>query len=237
MAQGFLPSHLQYRRFLEKEVEQLSDIELLAILLEETPLDQETTTLNLTHQLLEYKLEYKDDLHYLLKLVRAWIFFTQGSRKTNDVSLKVCHEIQRRSLAKVLKKYDALLFSDFTSYFLMSKLHGHTGDMLSGLFLNQLHHMLGFEDLFSGSIDDTNTSLCDTVVKEILENAKRYEATGIIMARNNLSLDASPTSFDISLVRCLINRLSITGVQLLDYWIISEDSSISLRNENKITPL
>jgi DNA repair protein RadC len=64
--------------------------------------------------------------------------------------------------------------------------------------------------------------------------AERYSATEIIVARNNLSKEASPTFFDIELARHLTSILSVTSVQLLDHWIIDKGSYISLVKQGVI---
>ena len=106
----------------------------------------------------------------------------------------------------------------------MSERSFGAGSMLNGLFVNQQHQMLGFDNLFSGSIDDI-TNLChqNTILEKIGRIAKRYSATKVIVACQRLSLDTSPTPADISFLLWLQKRLRFTGVLLLDSWIIGEN--------------
>ena len=221
MAQELTSSNLCHR-LLKEGASKLSDSELVAILLETTPSGEEMMTLHLARQLLKYD----GELCLFLGLVRDWLWYTQESLKPNEAFLKASFEVQRRALIKVLKNCNAILYPDLTRHFLMSELSGRAGSVLSGLFLNQQHRMLGFEDLFCGSYDDTNIYHRDTILKEVKRNIKRYSATEFLMVRShNFSVDATPTPADISLTRWLMRRLRFTGVLLLDYR--SEGSSIS----------
>jgi DNA repair protein RadC len=229
MTQELNSSQLRYR-LLKEGASKLSDAELLKILVEIKLRDPETATLALTRQLLQYP----GELFHLLGAVRKWYCDTQEIKEANEASLKVSVEIQRRKLTKVLKNNNALLFSDLIHHFLKSEFSGHDKEVLSGLFLNQQHQMLGFEYLCYGSIDDINTKHQNAVEQEIVINAERYSATEVIVARNNPSKEASPTFFDIELAQYLTSILSVTSVQLLDHWIIDNYSYISLVKQGVI---
>jgi DNA repair protein RadC len=93
-----------------------------------------------------------------------------------------------------------------------------------------------FEYLFYDSIDDTITTHQDAIYKEILLHAERYSALGVIVARNNLSLETNPTPFDIEFVKWLCKELRVSA-PLLDYWIISDKVQISLAKQGLIGSL
>jgi DNA repair protein RadC len=220
------------RQRLKKGTSKLPNSELIAILLETTPPDQEMRTLDLTFQLLNYD----DELRHFLGLIHEWLCYTQDIFEANEVSLKVSLEVQRRALTKVLKNRSVLLYPDLTHHFLMLELSELAPDvMFSGLFLNQQHRMMGFEDLFYGDYDNKNPCHQHTILTKIQQKAKRYKAPFVLMARNSLSSEAEqPTLADISLVRWLTKELHFTKVALLDCWIIYEDSSLSLEKEGFI---
>jgi DNA repair protein RadC len=211
---------------LLKDASSLSNTELLAILVEATPLEQETMTLDFAHQLLEYK----GELGELLIALRGWIYHTEEMLEYNHVLLKkVSLEVQKRTLTKVLKNHNAILYSELTNYFLVSEL-SRREEVVSGLFLNSLYQMIGFEDLFLGSIDDKDTTHRDIIFNSIVNHARRHETEYIIMVRNNFSLEV-PKLVDVSLARWLLKNLPSTEMLLLDYWILHGEINISLANQ------
>jgi DNA repair protein RadC len=149
--------------------------------------------------------------------------------KSNHVMLKVTLEVQKRSLTSVLKKHNAISNSELTRYFLVSELSKRE-EVVSGLFLNSLYQMIGFEDLFSGYYGFEYTTHCDIILKEIVNHAKRHGASYILIVRNNFSSEA-PKLIDVNLARWLMKKLPNPKMQLLDYWILHENSYISLANQ------
>jgi DNA repair protein RadC len=231
MAQKF--SINERRNFLLKEgAEHLSNVELLKILRKTKFQNPETAILDLTHQLLENQ----DNLSRMEEAAFDWCNYIQELTENLKVLVKASSEFQRRALTDILKKNNALLFSDLTRYFLKAEFSECGSEVLGGLFLNQDYQMLGFEYLFYDSIDDTITTHQHTIYKEILLNAGRYSATKVIVARNNLSSETNPTPFDIELIKWLDKELRVS-VPLLDYWIISDKVQISLAKQGIIGSL
>jgi DNA repair protein RadC len=221
------------RNFLLKEgAEHLSNVELLKILRKTKFQNPETAILDLTHQLLENQ----DNLSRMEGAASDWCNYLQELTENLEVLVKASGELQRRALTDVLKKNNALLFSELTRYFLKAEFSECGSEVLGGLFLNQDYQMLRFEYLFYDSIDDTYSSHQNTIYKEILLNAERYSALAVIVARNNLSSETNPTPFDIELIKWLGKKLRVS-VPLLDYWIISNKVQISLAKQGIIGSL
>jgi DNA repair protein RadC len=217
------------RNFLLKEgAEHLSNVELLKILRKtNTPLNPESITLDLMHRLLDHN----NNLSQMEEAASDWCGYIEELKKTNEVMVKASIELQRRALTDILKKNNALSFSELTRYFLKAEFSERGSEVLGGLFLNQYYQLLGFEYLFYDSIDDTYILHQNIIYKEILFNAERYGGVAVILARNNLSSETNPTFFDIELTQWFIKELGVTSVQLLDYWIISDKVQISLAKQ------
>jgi DNA repair protein RadC len=98
MAQELTSSKLSHR-LLKEGVSKLSNSELIAVLLETTPPDQEMKALDLTYQL--FKSE--GDLRDFLEVVSDWVYYTQNIFQADEALLKASLEIQRRALTKVLR--------------------------------------------------------------------------------------------------------------------------------------
>jgi DNA repair protein RadC len=223
MVQELTPSNIS-QRLLKQGAEQLSNIELLAILKETTPLIHQIKTLDLAYQLLEYDI----GLSHLLETVDNWRCHTQVFEESNTVLLKTCFEVERRTLTEAFKGFSPVDCPELTYYFLRLNFTGHTAEVLSGLFFNERDNLVTFEDLFSGSIDDINSRQQHTILNSIVRNAKCNSATLVVMARNSLLQEVCPTVFEIEFTRWLIEKLHLTKVFLLDHWIIDKESGISL---------
>ncbi len=104
MAQELTSSKL-YHRLLKEGASKLSDSELIVVLLETTPPDQEMRTLDLTYQLLKSEPE----LHDFFEVLSDWLYYTQDIFKADEALLKASLEVQRRALTKVLRDCNALI--------------------------------------------------------------------------------------------------------------------------------
>ncbi len=104
MAQELTSSKL-YHQLLKEGASKLSNSELIAVLLETTPPDQEMRILDLTYQLLKYEGGLRD----FLGVVSDWLYYTQYIFEADEALLKASLEIQRRALTKVLRDCDDLI--------------------------------------------------------------------------------------------------------------------------------
>ncbi|OQY49622.1 MAG: hypothetical protein DRR08_20790 [Candidatus Parabeggiatoa sp. nov. 2] len=106
MAQELTSSKL-YHQLLKEGASKLSNSELIAVLLETTPPDQEMRTLGLTYQLL-YEGELRD-LRDFLGVLSDWLYYTQDIFEADEALLKASLEVQRRALTKVLRNSNAII--------------------------------------------------------------------------------------------------------------------------------
>ncbi|OQY54891.1 MAG: hypothetical protein B6247_09870 [Candidatus Parabeggiatoa sp. nov. 2] len=94
-----LTSSKLYHRLLKEGASKLSDSELMAVLLEATPHDQEMRTLDLTYQLFKYE----GGLREFLGVLSDWLYYTQDIFEADEALLKASIEVQRRALTRVLR--------------------------------------------------------------------------------------------------------------------------------------
>ena len=100
-----LASSELYHRLLKEGVSKLSNSELIAVLLETTPPNQEMRTLDLTYQLLNYEGQLRD----FLGVLSDWLYYTQDIFEADEALLKASIEVQRRALTKVLRNSNAII--------------------------------------------------------------------------------------------------------------------------------
>ncbi|RKZ84276.1 MAG: hypothetical protein DRR19_17940 [Candidatus Parabeggiatoa sp. nov. 1] len=98
MAQELTSSKLS-QRLLTEGASKLYNSELIAVLLETTPLEQRMRILDLTNQLL---LKYDGELRDFLGVLSDWLYYTQNLFQADEALLKASLEVQRRALTKVL---------------------------------------------------------------------------------------------------------------------------------------
>ncbi len=98
MAQELTSSKLS-QRLLTEGASKLYNSELIAVLLETTPLEQRMRILDLTNQLL---LKYDGELRDFLGVLSDWLYYTPNLFQADEPLLKASLEVQRRALTKVL---------------------------------------------------------------------------------------------------------------------------------------
>jgi DNA repair protein RadC len=66
-------------------------------------------------------------------------------------------------------------------------------------------------------------------VRTIVADALAFDATGVVMAHNHPSGDATPSDDDRVLTRRLARALDAVGVRLIDHLVLAGDEAASFR--------
>jgi len=90
------------------------------------------------------------------------------------------------------------------------------------LFLDNRHRMLGFEELFKGTIDGATVH-----PREIVRRSLQYNAASIIAAHNHPSGSIEPSLADEGLTQRLREALSLIDVRLVDHFIVGDGKCYS----------
>lgn len=91
------------------------------------------------------------------------------------------------------------------------------------LFLDNSHSVLGYEVLFSGTINGAAVYSRDVVAK-----ALSYKASAIIVAHNHPSGVQEPSRNDIRITERLRDALDTVDIRLLDHIIVAGTQAVSL---------
>ncbi|ADD69206.1 DNA repair protein RadC [Denitrovibrio acetiphilus DSM 12809] len=97
------------------------------------------------------------------------------------------------------------------------------------LFLDVNKKLLGFENLFKGTVDRLAV-----YPREIAERAITSKATHVIVAHNHPSGNMSPSETDITLTDKLIKALAALDINLADHIIITTKGFYSFKREQVI---
>ena len=94
------------------------------------------------------------------------------------------------------------------------------------MHLNTRNRVLGWEDVYKGSLNQSQVR-----IGEIFKGAIRRNAASIIIAQNHPSGDPSPSPDDVAITRAIIEAGRLLDVEVLDHLIIGRGRYISLKEK------
>jgi DNA repair protein RadC len=131
-------------------------------------------------------------------------------------------EIARRHLREPLRTSSALTAPDCTRKFLLAQLRDRPYEVFCGLFLDNRHRLLAFEEIFRGTIDGASVH-----PREIVRLTLLHNAASVIVAHNHPSGVAQPSQADEGVTRRLRQALALIDVRLLDHLIVGDGKCYS----------
>lgn len=199
----------------------LSDAELLAILLRTGKRGK--TAIDLARDLL---IGF-GGLRCLLDSDQKTICKYSGIGIAKYTQFQAALELAKRHLHEKLKCKDALNDSKETKQYLIANLRHRKQEIFAVIFLNSHNQVLGYEELFFGTIDSSVVH-----PREVVKKALSYNAAGAVFAHNHPSGVSSPSLADKQLTLQLIKALSLIDVRVLDHIIIGEGDVFSFAEKN-----
>ncbi len=194
----------------------LSDAELLAIFLRTGVAGK--SAVDLSRELL-------DDFGGLRPLLEADIAgfcAAKGLGSAKYAQLQAVLEMGRRHLDAGLRRGEALENPAHTMRYLSARLRHYPYEVFAGLFLDNRHRVIAFEELFKGTIDGASVH-----PREVVRQALAHNAAALIFAHNHPSGVAEPSSADVNITRKLKEALGLIDVRVLDHIVVG-DESVSL---------
>lgn len=203
-------------KLLQRGTGALSDAELLAVLLGNGMAG--TDALTLGRQLLTAA----GGLHALLAdPVRTTQLAGIGPAKR--ARLIAALELARRALGERLVSGDSLRNPRDSGEFLRARLRHLPYEVFACLFLDNRHRVLGFEELFRGTVDSASVH-----PREVVRACLKHNASAVILAHNHPSGVAEPSSADRAITRSLREALQLIEVRVLDHLVIGSDEPVSM---------
>ena len=102
-------------------------------------------------------------------------------------------------------------------------------EVFSCLFLDTRHRVLGFEELFRGTVDG-----CSVHPREVVKAALRHNAAAVILAHNHPSGDTNPSDADRRITQRLKEALSLIDVRVLDHIVVGGGETTSFAESGLI---
>lgn len=192
----------------------LSDAELLAIFLRTGIRGK--TALDLGRELLN---EF-GSLKKLLSSERP--FQKPGVGKAKFAILKAALELGRRYLEENIHLGEVLTDSEATKRFLNGRLTHYSQEVFACLFLDNSHRVIGFEELFKGTLTEASV-----YPREVVKRALAHNAAKIILAHNHPSGNCTPSQSDKDLTILLAEALALVDIRIIDHVIVGNNDNFS----------
>jgi DNA repair protein RadC len=203
-------------KLLAKGAAKLSDAELLAIFLRTGVSGR--TAVDLARDLLAGF----GGLRRLLEASTQEFAGHHGLGPAKYAQLQAVLEMARRHLQACLEPGESLAGPEDTRRYLTSRLRHLPHEVFACLFLDNRHQMVGFEELFRGTIDSTSV-----YPREVVRRALDYNAAAVIFAHNHPSGVTEPSRADELMTQRLIEALGIIDIRVVDHFIVGEGRPVS----------
>lgn len=194
----------------------LSDAELLALCVRTGSVGSSAVTL--AHDLLDRC----GGLRQLLDSEADRLLEHPGLGPAKVAALKAVLALAERYDLAGLDSEDAITDAGHASRFLCRRLGAREREVFACLFLDARHRVLGFEELFFGSIDKATVH-----PRELIKRVLAHNAAAVILAHNHPSGVAEPSGADIELTNRLIRILRDLDVRVVDHFVIGRGRSVS----------
>lgn len=124
---------------------------------------------------------------------------------------------------KRLSKGRALESPQAVKEHLRTLLHDYEHEVFAVLLLDTKHKIIGFHELFRGTIDSASV-----YPREVVKTALEHNAAAMIITHNHPSGNPEPSQADIHLTTRLKEALALVDVRVLDHIIVGTDGCYSL---------
>lgn len=98
---------------------------------------------------------------------------------------------------------------------LQTLLQYHEHEVFALLLLDSKHRVIGFRELFRGTLDGARV-----YPREVVKIALEHNAAAVILVHNHPSGDPEPSQADCTLATTLKNALNMIGTQILDQVVV-----------------
>ena len=213
-----------YERCMRHGAEQLSDRELLAVLLRTGAKGR--TVLELAGGLLKLSPE-KEGFTGLRRRSLEELSAVRGIGKVKAVQLKCVLELARRMAREEAGQGIFFRTPAMIAEYYMEDLRHLEQEVLLLLMLNQKGRLLREKYMFKGTVNASMVS-----PREIFLEALSSRAVQIILLHNHPSGDASPSREDLNATRRVAEAGELLGISLADHIIIGGHTYVSFREKN-----
>ena len=106
---------------------------------------------------------------------------------------------------------------------LQTLLQHHEYEVFALLLLDSKHRVIGFRELFRGTLDGASV-----YPQEVVKIALEHNASAVILVHNHPSGDPEPSQADRKLTTTLKDALNMVGTRILDHVVVGYEGCVSL---------
>jgi len=210
-------------KVLERGAQALSDAELLALLLGSG--SRGRSAVELARALLT---EF-GSLRELLNADRPRWLGQHGIGPARYAAMQAAVELARRYFRQGMRIGPVLDAPDAARAFLLAQLRDRPYEVFCCLYLDKRHRLVGFEELFRGTIDGAGVH-----PREVLRQTLLHNAAAVILAHNHPSGVLEPSQADEFITRRLRDALALVDVRVLDHIIVGDGHCFSFSEHGLI---
>ncbi|MCL5781660.1 hypothetical protein P378_13535 [Desulforamulus profundi] len=217
------PEQRPRERMLKEGAANLSDIDLLAIMLRTGT--ARASAMELAAELLG---RFRD-LRALAQATIEELSELKGVGPAKAVQVKAALELGKRLAALPAEERPVIRCPEDVCALVMEDLRDRDREYFQALLLNTKNQVLARETISIGTL---NSSMVHP--RELFKIAIRRSAASVILVHNHPSGDPTPSREDISLTKRLVEAGEIIGIDVLDHIVIGDNRFTSLKSKGLI---
>ena len=211
-------------KLLTDGVDQLSESELLAIIMGNGP--REFPTVDLMNRVLD---DCANDLNRLAKKTVEELMYYRGIGKNRAISVVAACEFGKRFRKTAPEEKPVLKDALAVGNYMIPQMEDLDVEEFWALFLNPKHEMLRRVRICRGEVSEDATD-----PRNIMRFGVMYNATYIVTVHNHISGNPSPTKFDNMIAEKLTKAAEAVRMTLRDHIILADEQYYSFKDNNKL---
>lgn len=218
---NLLACEMPYEKLVRQGAENLTDVELLAILLRTGT--REKSPLDLARELLQDGAGFRGVGRRTLTELQN----IKGIGTVKSVQLKAVMEIAKRYSKEKGKVYYRIGSPKEVAEYYMEEMCELGQEHFKVILLNTKNEIIADRNLFVGTV---NRSLISP--REVLEYALKNSAVSLIFMHNHPSGDPEPSEEDVLITKRCYDAARLMDITLLDHIIIGRHQFVSLKQRS-----
>ena len=146
-----------------------------------------------------------------------------GIGPARRAELQAALEMARRQHLEALCAGPPLTSPRLAADYLLAQLRDRDHEVFCCLYLDNRHRLIGFEELFKGTIDGASVH-----PREVVKQALARRAAAVILAHNHPSGVAEPSRADEAITARLRDALALVDIRVIDHVIVGDGVCVSL---------
>ena len=211
-------------KLLTDGVDQLSESELLAIIMGNGP--KEFPTVDLMNYVLD---DCANDLNRLAKKTVEELMCYRGIGKNRAISVVAACEFGKRFRKTAPEDKPILKDALAVGNYMIPQLEDLDVEEFWALFLNPKHEMLRRVRICRGEVSENATD-----PRNIMRFGVMYNASYIVTVHNHISGNPSPTKFDNMIAEKLTKAAEAVRMTLRDHIILADEQYYSFKDNKKL---